>query len=529
MARPSRHVAPRRGGEDQGSSSDTGSKRKAFVSIILSLTMLSFMLSNQATKGIYQDLNNVRSLSSISILHLPTNVSSTDEKKSQQANVSLGSKISPTSGKKTNLVIHVGPPKAATTSMQADLTYLQELEEQSDIKKSNYIYCGSFMHQDDFQKGRRPLLPPCNKLPNRDCWSRISRVYHRNSTTPNNFRQALDAIPCWREMSTFFDNYWQQGMSLIIHGEPLSMNWVNYGGDVGKASINWKLLNYLLQDRWNILVVANYRRLVDWIPSSKQQVDKCLLNKPMANRWPKFGGRVLTPMFTQVGDISFDGPPSWREMARGGTDLNPYYNVANITASVSPHVNMTILNMHDIDKDQHESYTTAFLCNHVPDAKYWCDQSRQRDRVASQTTTLNQGTSLFYDALLVEALDRGLLNITSNSNVLRCKAIAMATKYHERVMNETSKDLPQICPKTEELEEFLKMSLDFEKELLPEFYNSPKGEKAHRANFWKAVAKHKYCWIDLDTALQDTRWEPFFHSLSKFQNLTLAHRELSMF
>ena len=64
---------------------------------------------------------------------------------------------------------------------------------------------------------------------------------------------------------------------------------------------------------------------------------------------------------------------------------------------------------------------------------------------------------------------------------------------------------PTHCLSQEELEQVLEMSLQIEKDLVPEWFASPLGEAAHRKGFQAEVERNTFCSIDSRKILKDEK------------------------
>jgi hypothetical protein len=111
-----------------------------------------------------------------------------------------------------------------------------------------------------------------------------------------------------------------------------------------------------------------------------------------------------------------------------------------------------------------------------------------------------------YDGLVCQAAELGYINTTRYS---RPAAAQMAQAFH--VLNDTK--LPLTCPTKLELMSLLQQSMDYEEEILPDFYKSPLGKTALQDDFWKAVQNDKFCSVNVQAALQQEEWQRFFQNL----------------
>ena len=59
----------------------------------------------------------------------------------------------------------------------------------------------------------------------------------------------------------------------------------------------------------------------------------------------------------------------------------------------------------------------------------------------------------------------------------------------------------------------LQQSMDYEQQILPDFYKSPLGKTTLQQDFWKAVHKDKFCSVNAKAVLQQNVWKHFFENL----------------
>jgi len=156
---------------------------------------------------------------------------------------------------KPRLIFHVGPPKTGTTSLQFDLTHMQDV-----LAVDNYTYAGRQyeLYYDD--KGRlivnrtmpsllmeaREMFQSCTLVPRSRC---CAKFHHR------------------------LDDYQRRQQNVILSDESLNTN------PFWKSPEDYQAMKKALQDDWNIVVVVGYRRFYEWIMSLKFQQDRLDQNK----------------------------------------------------------------------------------------------------------------------------------------------------------------------------------------------------------------------------------------------------------
>jgi hypothetical protein len=398
----------------------------------------------------------------------------------------LATGINGRNASKPYFVLHVGPPKTATTTLQTELTHYQRA-----LAEDDYGYLGQRMvnpdNMWDHEHGELLLM-----LQDRDCQK------HVHEARINGHRPWPR---CWRRFLQVLKLRRHEGRSVILSEENLAIKYTDFGDGIGRTSIDWPALNMALKYQgWEPLVIVGYRRLYDIMPSAKQQWDRWTKVNPGLREWPPVG-RHLQPLFPNVLEDPrlYDG-----YVAKYIPRTIQWSYTDHLVKMISPHIPVRLLNMHDPS-----SIRTTFLCQVLPHAPGACRQSRIDDEQADGELHRNSEESLFYDAITTAAADRGWFN----TDLLRRRVVGLAVRdYYEQERHEDPKNLPLICPNTTELEILLDRSLIKEEQILTAAVAETMREE-HIQGFWKSVDKHKFCWIDIDKTLEDPHWEQFFREI----------------
>jgi hypothetical protein len=403
-------------------------------------------------------------------------------------------------------VIHIGPPKTATSSLQLELT---ERHDRNLLAADNYMYVGAYMkdgklmHHTTYSTSNTTTAIK-QAMTDLDCQAAVHKARKTNTATTGSSTSSGVYPPCWQNFLHALDE--SQGQNILLSQEIMSFRLIRT--DAGPAPVDWVALKQALSGRWNLLVVVGYRRLMEWLPSAKQQNERWNALKPAMNNWPKYGnqpGRPIPPIFPHVlHHLSYiDGSqrrPKW--LLQKNRKFR-YLYVNNVIELLNSHeVPFQILNLHEP-----EPLFVTFFCNVLPGAETNCAVSRQLAVDGVREKRANREQSVAYDILATAAAGRGLVD----RSVWTRHAVALAAReYHERVLNGTPFILS--CPMEHDLELYLNASLSAEQELLPDFYQSDAGEQQHRADFAAAVARKKYCWINAKQVLEQTVWRNFFRN-----------------
>jgi hypothetical protein len=445
-------------------------------------------------------------------------------------------------------VIHMGPPKTATSSLQEELTARNDPNSNNTknansqshlLLADNYVYAGAYMK--DGQLLRFDTYSTSNAttaikraMTDLQCQAAVYKARTNNNHTytstqsnaathTNNTSSSSSSYsdgggvyypPCWQNFRHALDE--SQGRNILLSQEIMSFRLMSIREKGRPAPVDWVALKQALEGRWNLVVVVAYRRLTEWLPSAKQQNERWNALKPAMNNWPgnRSLGRHIPPIFPHVLHHldyiqgSPRRPPKW--LPKNSRKFQ-YLYVSNVMELLRAHdVPFIILNLH-----QPEPLLVTFFCHVLPNAAHNCAASRQQATVdgtrgGEGEKRANREQSVAYDMLATAAAVRGLFD----RHVWARHTVALAAKeYHERVMNSTRWILT--CPSKHDLESYLQASLSMEADLLPDFYQSDAGEQQHRAEFATAVARKKYCWINAPAVLEQPVWRDFFrHTFS---------------
>lgn len=141
--------------------------------------------------------------------------------------------------------------------------------------------------------------------------------------------------------------------------------------------------------------------------------------------------------------------------------------------------------------------TSIVLCDILQDAPTACRHSLNQ----LEETTHNPKMDTHYEAVVFQAAQKGLIEKTTARR--RQDVVAELRGLQQQSRREPS-DLPMECPSVQELQALLDESLDLERRLLPDFYTTPDGETKHRAEFWhQAAVKKDFCEVDTKTLFRN--------------------------
>lgn len=381
------------------------------------------------------------------------------------------------------MIIHLGPCKTATTTIETELTRYQD-----NLLKDNYIYLGKFYPASSSNK-RHPILTAMR--------STTCHVQRRRAEGHNRIREHTPK--CWREMTDQIMKY--KGKNLLMSDEEFGFQYANF--TEGRTPIDWISLQQDFGEHWNIMAVVGYRRLFEWIPSARQQNDRWFKGRVQqrVTEWPPTGEHIQ-PLFPSV--------LHYPQVSGKETDRKfwfHYFTDDILRFLHSYAVPYKLFNLHT--KEEGLGLRTHFLCNILPNAPHSCAVSREEDLEHDNMRANPQHSDmLFYDAIATRAAEQGEI---STRKLKRHQVMFAAQSFHEQVLNETSSDFPLDCPDEEDLYTLLRASLSKEAEIVPEM-----SAKDHTELFWKEVEKETYCWIAIEQVMRDPRWKPFWPRVADY-------------
>lgn len=379
------------------------------------------------------------------------------------------------------LILHVGPPKTSSTTLQSMLTRYRET-----LKLDNYLYVGRIYDEEGNYEGfeEGPFLD----LSNAKCHVELEDIYEDNEDDKSvDWTHHEDAPQCWKNFLVELARVRRSNMNLIISDEKLCLRGHNSG------KFHYELLKETLRD-WDVRVLTTYRRYFAWLPSHKNHHDSHKLTESDYQTWD---GEELTPIF-----------PRLQECMQDLSKLRyPYIDA--VVGNYSKYFPVEVMNMHDTT--EYPTLASQFVCKYVPNAEETCELSLREGDIASNVE-LNKAKSIFYDMLAMAAYKQGIIRSSVGSRVSVRDAIQ---HEHEVIHGKTPSELPLDCPDTKSVERVLEKSLGYEMAFFPEFHHGGLGENVHRSDFWTMVDKKRFCSVDIAKTLRQKEWIEFFDKLNR--------------
>lgn len=367
------------------------------------------------------------------------------------------------------LVLHIGPHKTATTTIQCELTYFRS--ELAQNKNAPLIYLG--------------------------------RTGVCNNESSESFEYILDSqalgkcldneVPCnvqkeWKDSIELLGKLANKKYNVIVSDEIFSR--------ILPKKESLQLLHSTLSQLFQVKVVIGYRRYFEWRVSSYSEAYKNALDE----EWPRDGGRKIVPFTTSYRYMRQGDQRRYREAAEQA-GLHPTEYLQQLWTNYSFHVE--IFNMH-----QDGDLITNFVSNQIlPEGvKSALDIARMNANRMPQHKNPSASHVFDYDMLAVEALEKGL--IPKHEMLSR----QMVSNMIQQVLNEyPPNNITRMCLTESEQEELLEKSLSYERHLFPA--QSDEFLANHKSEFEKAVRAFRFCNLDTDELMQN------WHVLKLFKML----------
>eukprot|EP00529_Nitzschia_sp_RCC80_P005887 CAMPEP_0113470346 /NCGR_PEP_ID=MMETSP0014_2-20120614/16393_1 /TAXON_ID=2857 /ORGANISM="Nitzschia sp." /LENGTH=1026 /DNA_ID=CAMNT_0000362903 /DNA_START=63 /DNA_END=3140 /DNA_ORIENTATION=- /assembly_acc=CAM_ASM_000159 len=284
-----------------------------------------------------------------------------------------------------------------------------------------------------------------------------------------------------------------KGQNLILSDENLDQRFVG------------PLRDLIDESMWQVKVVVVYRRIYEWLVSWYNQINKTtnvdsegkVLIDEQGNpyreehkRWPDEGGvnvKTFTDWYKEY--IQYWQPTELISKHRSVEFYNLY-------ESTFPNV-VTIYNMNQVPSG---NFVTDFMCNVVENATQSCTALQNNE---IELPTVNPSVKLGHDILAVAAYKAGLVDRTLS----RQDVVAAISKY----VDDNHVLFPIEC-NDEVVDQIRDWFFGSEAVMFPDEWSGSKREELFGV-FDSFVAKGKLCDIDVSKTLEDKNWKDFFRSL----------------
>lgn len=381
-------------------------------------------------------------------------------------------------------ILHIGPPKTATTFIQCGLHQLSKELADDD----SYYFIG------------------------KSCPGSKSKMENNETSIPGHFlimglNDANTQNRGYGALKSRMDYHRRKGNSIIYSNEAFANH------IIGQNS-TWECLQSMLYG-WNVRVVIGYRHYFDWIRSFYYQTNKqhAKLNK----KWPNQGNGKAHPSFQSFLDYHLQRREADDLSVDGGIKNAAYGHHLTISAYKKFSArfdDIQILNLHN-DEDM----VTDFVCRMLPDADKTCHRLRTAaGKDKEKAHSLSKRASQSFDAQRISeaAFDKGYITNASPKEVV----VEMVNKrIKETGINSRSEFL--VCPPPSLVARLLNVSIEYENEMLAINHQgmliseNDKAKNAHMSMYRRNEADGRFCDVDPELVLKDKGWVTFLSKIGK--------------
>eukprot|EP00591_Stephanopyxis_turris_P001482 CAMPEP_0195509500 /NCGR_PEP_ID=MMETSP0794_2-20130614/2417_1 /TAXON_ID=515487 /ORGANISM="Stephanopyxis turris, Strain CCMP 815" /LENGTH=520 /DNA_ID=CAMNT_0040636733 /DNA_START=176 /DNA_END=1738 /DNA_ORIENTATION=- len=366
-------------------------------------------------------------------------------------------------------VIHVGPRKTGTTSIQKSIDIYKEA-----FRKDSYLVVDydSLAGLRDFNK------------------TKPSRMIARCCKISGSFREERSCDEGYFEK---IRNVLHDDKDTILRSSNLIFSSEYLDGPL----VDGMKVRELLEGGWDVRIVVAYRRYFEWVSSlysELHRVDKTRGSHGRVQTWPNW----------KSSSAKISNVKSWWEKKYTRQFHEGIHTPAVFERYRQVFDDVSVLNMHDGSQEVVDN----FFCEQVPNATFACQALRDLTENQRQPNW-NAGASTAYDELAVAAYLSGFVN---GGNISRQEMRDRIQERQEGKLNLTANDFPKDCLSEDMLDQLLKQSLLAEQMVLPSFYASPLGEEDLRRQF-QVAATSTLCAVDVKKVLADSDWIAFFKSV----------------
>jgi hypothetical protein len=394
------------------------------------------------------------------------------------------------------LVLHVGPPKTATTFLQCSLCSPSSATTTDKmLAQDQWVYLGT-------------CPDSCGKPSSSMQGSRYLKHLHStfffktpkdNNNNDNNSTISLPELGpdfLWRLTAAR-----ETGKNALLIFENLHRI----------SDQHVAVLAEHLKLDWDVEVVVAYRHLYDWLPSKYNQMNrpsKVKLNAvkwPGETNWPTEGQDILPFDLENRGDFT--------ALVHGieSTGLHP---TATVVRKYQPYFTTHVVDLHNLQKasDTGDAYLQHLFC-HILQAAHTCEAAAA-GQIGTDSIQSNPSPSLHYEMLAVRAYQQGLIPHNDSTVIGRPvsrQVVVLAIQRRQEVqLNLTANDFQLTCLPYSTLDRLVDLSVQVEASL---FGYSVEREAQHRTGFAARLHAKKYCHIDVDRVLENAGWRNMLFSL----------------
>lgn len=370
------------------------------------------------------------------------------------------------------LIIHMGPDKTGTTTIQS---FLENKISRASLEGDGFDV--------SFSKGSGE---------SKNIWA--SRFFLRCFTN--------DARRCHRKERKTWNNRLLQlqstanstGRNILWSNE--GFRWMNL-----KDNSDWAHFLQHMKKYFQVRVVLVYRRYFDWLPSRYNEEHK---SGELVSLWPGQGSGIEVPTFSEYFENEVNGTCfvsdcefffTNRRTSRSTNSPMSHPMLEMHRQLLAQNVSVKVLNFHG-----ETNLLEAFTCDAIPRANETCEMVKSSAGIKQQANRQSEIETIAYDRIAVRAYNMGLIQSDSNRRHIRDRL----PTYLKEATNSTN--LPWICPTDKVLERLGELSYEFETQELSLLEGSGSKDKlffhtSHQAAFEASKSQLKYCHVNATNAL----------------------------
>eukprot|EP00547_Thalassionema_nitzschioides_P008598 CAMPEP_0194226538 /NCGR_PEP_ID=MMETSP0156-20130528/42062_1 /TAXON_ID=33649 /ORGANISM="Thalassionema nitzschioides, Strain L26-B" /LENGTH=520 /DNA_ID=CAMNT_0038958919 /DNA_START=82 /DNA_END=1644 /DNA_ORIENTATION=+ len=398
-------------------------------------------------------------------------------------------------------VLHIGPHKTATSTIQCEMTYYQSLME----SVGNFTYLG---RQYGECKNKSTLLKYNNiNVNSRDL---VRCLDNHNALSPCN------STKDWRNFEKALSKMSHVRQNVLLSDEAFSRMKLN------NSSSLELLFHTIHKHKFRFKVILVYRHYFSWLLSQYNEHYKPLLSRSKYQIWPSIeGGKYIKPFIEYYASHHNKNSTSSRtdgrnyQSAANALGLHPVaYLIKQWTNNQIPFApkesDILAIDMHNNDNNYGIvlNFVLTALSEEIAEELNRHKQDNANDTVPSRS---NPSLNLDFDRMAVKARELGLF---PDHDLFTRRRVALYTEMLFQNLTTKNEKMPRIClDEKTQIQEFLDLSLLLEKTVFPDRRNAQ--QQQHREDFAKAKSRNMFCNLDIEALLSQESVRAIFRKLEQ--------------
>ena len=444
------------------------------ASIIYCVVVVLYTNRNIASPHLRKPLKSSSSTSASLPMSSTLNPPSYPEKKNVTSPSSANNETNENKEKddKPLLILHVGPPKTGTKSIQDALN-----------SQKNRLWGDSYFY-----------------------YHKVERMYPMKGDQDQNLIDSQFQWELFEFQLKYLEpiGYWQEQVAPLLEymrkfakkNVVLSAEEFCFENHFPDNFFSWGLLRSSLDDKWNVKVIVTYRRYFEWITSwyYRMHAQKWTFLENAHHAF--YSGTKLNQTFLRFYNETM---MEARRLEKEGKQMDAHPTIFAQSKFSKHFSNVAIFNGYNSSNKTSDkrkrTLEESFVCDMIPNAKATCKYFKNAEDEILNNPTVDSNFAKILHILHVKEM----ITKTQLRAVL-AKYSAFQAEFASKLMKKKNKfpGLPYNCLSKVELDKLLEISLSFEKYLLPEWTSNYKVQQEHINDFQSAVQKKKFCDVDFD-------------------------------